>query len=56
MKQLGFVRKWIKGECRHFCNICKYKEECNAQMAEEEKVRMCKEDYSDYSDKFNDKT
>lgn len=56
MKHLGFVRKWIKGDCRHFCNICKYKEECNVQMAEEEKIRMYKEDYSDYSDKFNDKT
>lgn len=21
-------RKWIKGECRHFCKLCDYKYEC----------------------------
>ena len=23
-----FYRKWVKGECRHFCFCCKYKFQC----------------------------
>lgn len=28
--------KWIKGQCRHFCNLCPYKKEMNCieEMAE----------------------
>ena len=36
---LGFYRKWIKGECRHFCHLCKFKAECLTQLAEEERVK-----------------
>lgn len=23
-----WYRKWIKGECRHFCKLCKYYDYC----------------------------
>lgn len=36
---LGFYRKWIKGECRHFCRLCKFKSDCLTQLAEEERMK-----------------
>lgn len=27
-KIMIFKIKWIKGECRHLCVLCKYKNEC----------------------------
>lgn len=23
-----FKIKWVKGECRHFCILCKYRNDC----------------------------
>jgi hypothetical protein len=23
-----WYRKWVIGECRHYCNLCKFKKEC----------------------------
>jgi len=36
---IGFYRKWIKGECRHFCRLCKFKSACLTQLAEEENMK-----------------
>lgn len=41
---LGFYRKWIKGECRHFCFKCTFKRECLEALAYEEKVKMYAEE------------
>ena len=30
MKTISFKRKWIKGECRHFCFLCVYYATCKA--------------------------
>lgn len=40
MSVLGFYRKWIKGECRHFCCLCKFKQDCLKCLAEEEKNKI----------------
>lgn len=37
---IGFKRKWIKGECRHLCLLCKHKKECKQQFFEEEKLKQ----------------
>lgn len=36
---IGFYRKWIKGECRHFCRLCKFKPACLTQLAVEELMK-----------------
>lgn len=39
MKYLGFYRKWIKGDCRHLCILCKHKKLCAEQQLDEERVK-----------------
>lgn len=53
MRYLSFKRKWIKGECRHFCCLCKFKEECLKCLLEEEKNKIKFE--RDSVDRFNNK-
>lgn len=48
---LGFYRKWIKGECRHFCFRCKYLDECIPQLAEEDRIKQGSEVITDDSEK-----
>lgn len=46
MSVLGFYRKWIKGECRHFCFKCEFKRECLEALAYEEKIKAYAEESS----------
>lgn len=63
MSVLGFYRKWIKGECRHFCFKCEFKRECLEALACEEKAKAYAEEanrsklpddfYTHTTDRFN---
>lgn len=63
MSVLGFYRKWIKGECRHFCFMCAFKRECLEALAYEEKAKAYAEEanrselpddfYTHIIDRFN---
>lgn len=39
MKYLGFYRKWIKGDCRHLCILCRHKKLCAEEKLDEERVK-----------------
>jgi len=30
-----FRRKWLNGECRHFCRFCKYRTQCEIMYRDE---------------------
>lgn len=54
MKYLGFYRKWIQGECRHLCLLCKHKRLCLEHLAEEERVKIELANYRQHIvDRFN---
>ena len=38
-------RKWIYGECRHLCTLCKYKEKCWKELNMSYKIKMQERGY-----------